>query len=175
MNPTTFSILPSFTEQLHAYTLQGASFSKENFYYSIYSVTTHLAFHAQLVHIRFADSLNGTTRLLDLIPRNDQEEGHEQFVLNLAENHIVLLAARQVTLVHGNQHGAGVKDEGGVHKNVVQVSLLHQSTPVLLRNLLHVIVGAIHHEHDARRLGEVLIQLSTGLQQWSKANPRREG
>ena len=149
MNPTTFSILPSFTEQLHAYTLQGASFSKENFYYSIYSVTTHLAFHAQLVHIRFADSLNGTTRLLDLIPRNDQEEGHEQFVLNLAENCIILLAARQVTLVHGNQHGAGVKDEGGVHKNVVQVSLLHQSTPVLLRNLLHVIVRAIHHEHDA--------------------------
>ena len=24
MNPTTFSILPSFTEQLHAYTLHGA-------------------------------------------------------------------------------------------------------------------------------------------------------
>ena len=32
MNPITFWISRLFTEQLQEYTLQGASFSKENFY-----------------------------------------------------------------------------------------------------------------------------------------------
>ena len=173
MKPRTFWMSLSFTEQLQVYTLQGASFSKENFYVSFFPRSSHLSLHTQLVHIRLSHCFDRATRLLDLIPTTQAREAHPQFSLNRIEHSGVLPAFGKVALVHRNKDGTRVKQVRRIHEDVVDVPFHHSHPLQLLRHLLHVIRRTIDHEHDGRCLREVLVQLATPLQ--STAGRTREG
>ena len=66
-----------------------------------------------------------------------------------------------------------MRHEARVDEDVVEEPTDHPG-PTLLRHLLHLVAAPVDHEHDARGVGEVLLQLTTSQNTRTHTCERRD-
>lgn len=66
-----------------------------------------------------------------------------------------------------------MRHEARVDEDVVEEPIRHLGQ-TLLRNLLHRVAAPVDHEHDARGVGEVLLQLTTSQNTRTHTCERRD-
>ena len=85
-----------------------------------------LSLHAKLVCVALAHSLHRSTTLLDDVSTNNQHCKSQQFILKFLKHHLVVGTGWKIRLVHSEKQRTGVRDEGGVHEEIVEVPVCQE-------------------------------------------------